>query len=84
MSKDTEDKKTEEKKSNLQNLRQLWAKNDIERSAEMSRKKLDRIIDEERQQEVYDYFDHAETESIDEALKALGEDEYSEEPAEPN
>ena len=26
-----------------------------------------------------DYFDHAETESIDEALKALGEDEYSEE-----
>ena len=40
---------------------------------------VDRIIDEERQQEVYDYFDHAETESIDEALKALGEDEYSEE-----
>ncbi|MBR4440369.1 MAG: DNA helicase RecQ [Bacteroidales bacterium] len=40
---------------------------------------VDRIIDDERQQEVYDYFDHAETESIDEALKALGEDEYSEE-----
>ena len=51
MSKDTEDKRTEEKKSNLQSLMQLWAKNDIERSAEMSRKKLDRLIDEEHFEE---------------------------------
>lgn len=40
---------------------------------------IDKIIDEERQEEVYDYFDHAETESLDEALAELGEDDYSEE-----
>ncbi len=40
---------------------------------------IDKIIDEERQDEVYDYFDHAETESIEAALDALGEDDYTEE-----
>lgn len=40
---------------------------------------IDKIIDEERQEEVYEYFDHAETESIDAALTTLGEDDYTEE-----
>jgi ATP-dependent DNA helicase RecQ len=38
------------------------------------------VIDEDRQQEIFDYFrEDAETESIEEALKELGEEEYSEE-----
>ncbi len=41
---------------------------------------IDGLIDEERQAEVYEYFrEEAETESIDEALAELGEDDYSEE-----
>ncbi|MBE9510311.1 MAG: DNA helicase RecQ [Bacteroidetes bacterium] len=41
---------------------------------------LNEVLDEERQEEVFDYFrDEAETESIDAALNELGEDEYSEE-----
>lgn len=41
---------------------------------------LNEVLDEERQEEVFDYFrDEAETESIDAALDELGEDEYSEE-----
>jgi len=40
---------------------------------------IDQVIDEERQEEVYAYFkEDAQTESIDEALKELGEDDYSE------
>ncbi|MFO7924484.1 MAG: DNA helicase RecQ [Bacteroidales bacterium] len=41
---------------------------------------IDGLIDEERQMEVFDYFrEEAETESIEEALTELGEDDYSEE-----
>lgn len=40
---------------------------------------IDRVIDEERQQDAYDYFDHAETESIDDAMNELGEDDWTEE-----
>ena len=46
-----ETERSEEKKNSLQNLRHIWAKNDIERSAERSRKKLDRLIDEEHFEE---------------------------------
>jgi ATP-dependent DNA helicase RecQ len=40
---------------------------------------IDEILDEEHQQEVYDYFREAETESLQDALDELGEEEYSEE-----
>ena len=41
---------------------------------------IDEVLDEEHQEEVFDYFrNEAETESIDAALDELGEDEYSEE-----
>jgi ATP-dependent DNA helicase RecQ len=41
---------------------------------------INQIMDEEHQNEVFEYFkDEAETESVDDALQALGEDEYSEE-----
>jgi len=40
---------------------------------------LNEVIDEERQQEVFDYFRTAETDSIEDAIKELGEDEYTEE-----
>jgi ATP-dependent DNA helicase RecQ len=41
---------------------------------------IDSILDEEHQQEIFDYFkEEAESESIEEALNELGEDEYSEE-----
>lgn len=40
---------------------------------------LNEVIDEERQEEVYDYFRTAETDSIEDALKELGENEYTEE-----
>jgi ATP-dependent DNA helicase RecQ len=36
-------------------------------------------LDEDRQQEIYDYFMSAETDSISVALEQLGADEYSEE-----
>ena len=39
---------------------------------------IDDVIDEERQEEVYDYFSQAEDDSIETAMKELGEDEYSE------
>ncbi|HBY51234.1 MAG TPA: DNA helicase RecQ [Marinilabiliales bacterium] len=39
---------------------------------------LDEILDEEHQEEIYDYFKTAEDDTIDAALKELGEDEYSE------
>jgi ATP-dependent DNA helicase RecQ len=41
---------------------------------------INEVLDQEHQDEVFDYFrDEAETESIEDALKTLGEDEYSEE-----
>ncbi len=40
---------------------------------------VDEIIDEDRQDEVYDYFKSAENDSIDEALRELGETDYSRE-----
>lgn len=41
---------------------------------------IDEVLDEDHQDEIYDYFmEDAESESIEEALKELGEDEYSEE-----
>ncbi len=41
---------------------------------------INQVIDEDKQEEIYNYFkEEAETESIDEALKELGEEEYSEE-----
>ena len=39
---------------------------------------LNEILDKEHQDEVFDYFREAQDDSIDAALKALGEDEYSE------
>ncbi len=40
---------------------------------------IDETIDEDKQDEIYDYFSEAETDDIDEALDELGEDEFSEE-----
>jgi ATP-dependent DNA helicase RecQ len=40
---------------------------------------IDEVLDDERQQEIYDYFREAESESIEDAVEELGEDEYSEE-----
>jgi len=40
---------------------------------------VDEVLDEDHQEEVYEYFREAENESIDLALNELGEDEYSEE-----
>jgi ATP-dependent DNA helicase RecQ len=36
-------------------------------------------VDEYHQEEIYEYFKEAETDSIDDALQELGEDEYNEE-----
>ena len=40
---------------------------------------IDEVIDEDRQEDIFEYFREAETESIDDALNELGEEEYSEE-----
>ncbi|MBN3035270.1 MAG: DNA helicase RecQ [Bacteroidales bacterium] len=40
---------------------------------------IDQYIDEYHQQEIYEYFKEAESDSMEEALKTLGEDEYTEE-----
>jgi ATP-dependent DNA helicase RecQ len=40
---------------------------------------IDEVLDEDRQDEVFEYFRSAETDSIDAALEELGEDEYSRE-----
>jgi ATP-dependent DNA helicase RecQ len=40
---------------------------------------IDKIIDEDKQEEVYDYFREAKSDSIQDALKELGENDYSEE-----
>jgi ATP-dependent DNA helicase RecQ len=39
---------------------------------------LDEILDEDHQEEIFEYFREAEDDSIEEALKELGEDDYSE------
>lgn len=38
---------------------------------------IDEMIDEDRQDEVFDYFQSAENDSIDEALKKLGQSDYT-------
>ncbi|MGZ3933315.1 MAG: RQC domain-containing protein, partial [Bacteroidia bacterium] len=40
---------------------------------------IDDVIDEEKQDEVMDYFKESETDSVDAALKELGENDYTEE-----
>ena len=40
---------------------------------------IDEMMDSEKQEEVYEYFKESETDSIEAALKELGEDDYSEE-----
>ncbi|MFD2516162.1 DNA helicase RecQ [Pontibacter locisalis] len=40
---------------------------------------INSILDEERQEEIYDYFMNASTDNIGEALKELGTDDFSEE-----
>ncbi len=40
---------------------------------------IDEYIDEYHQEEIFEYFRSAETDSIEDALRELGEDEYSEE-----
>jgi len=40
---------------------------------------IDDIMDEEKQDEIMEYFKESETDSVDAALKELGENEYSEE-----
>lgn len=39
---------------------------------------INEVLDQERQDDIYEYFREAESESITEALNELGEDEYSE------
>ncbi len=39
---------------------------------------LDEILDEDRQEEIFEYFREAKNDSIEDALKELGEDEYTE------
>jgi len=39
---------------------------------------IDDILDDEQQQEIYDYFREAETESIEDAMEELGTDSYTE------
>ena len=41
---------------------------------------IDQVMDTEHQEEIFEYFrEEAETESVEDALAELGEDEYSEE-----
>ena len=40
---------------------------------------LDEIIDEDRQDEVFEYFRNSEVDSVDDALKKLGEEDYTRE-----
>ncbi len=40
---------------------------------------INELIDEERQDEVFDYFKTAETDSVEDAINELGEDDYTEE-----
>ena len=38
---------------------------------------VDEVIDEDRQDEVFEYFRSAEVDSVDQALKELGDDDYT-------
>ncbi|MFM9007792.1 MAG: HRDC domain-containing protein, partial [Bacteroidota bacterium] len=38
---------------------------------------INEVIDQDRQDEVYDYFSSAETDSVEEAIQELGEDDYT-------
>jgi len=40
---------------------------------------LSEYVDEYHQEEIYDYFNEAETDSVEDALFELGEDEFNEE-----
>jgi ATP-dependent DNA helicase RecQ len=40
---------------------------------------IDDVIDADKQDEIYEYFKESETDSVDSALKKLGEDKNSEE-----
>ena len=40
---------------------------------------IDEYIDEYHQEEIFDYFRNAETDSVEDALKELGEEEFNEE-----
>ena len=40
---------------------------------------INEVIDQDRQDEVYDYFRSASSDSVEDALQELGEDDYSEE-----
>ena len=40
---------------------------------------VDEVLDEEHQEEVFEYFREADSDSVEAALEELGEDEYSEE-----
>jgi ATP-dependent DNA helicase RecQ len=40
---------------------------------------IDEMVDADKQDEIYEYFKESETDSVEAALKELGEDEYSEE-----
>lgn len=40
---------------------------------------INEIIDEDKQEEIYDYFKTSSSDSLDEALQELGEDDYTEE-----
>ena len=40
---------------------------------------INEVVDEDRQDEVFDYFKSAESDSVEDALKELGEDDYTEE-----
>jgi ATP-dependent DNA helicase RecQ len=40
---------------------------------------IDDIMDEEKQDEIMEYFKDSETDSVEEALRELGENEYTEE-----
>jgi len=39
---------------------------------------INEVIDEDKQEEVFEYFNTAETDSVEDALRVLGEDEYNE------
>ena len=40
---------------------------------------VNEVMEEDKQQEIYEYFSEAESDSIEDALKELGEDDFSEE-----
>jgi ATP-dependent DNA helicase RecQ len=40
---------------------------------------IDDAVDEDKQEEIYEYFQESESDSIEEALKELGDEDYSEE-----